>query len=46
MIHKKELEQWETKIGNSEVTPQAFAYSEILHKEDWAKGTNCYSSSV
>jgi hypothetical protein len=23
MTHKKELERWETKIGNTEVTPQA-----------------------
>jgi hypothetical protein len=40
MTRKKALERRETKIGNTEVTPQAiFSHCEILPKEKWTKGT-------
>jgi hypothetical protein len=43
MTHRRALERWETKIANTDVTPQANC--EIPHEEVWSKETNCNSWS-
>jgi hypothetical protein len=45
MTRKRALERWESKITNSSYTSGNLAYCEVLNKQGWTKGTNCYSRS-